>query len=311
VTAALRLEEILGYELPSALVHEAPTPRALAEALEQCRPRQAEHLTVLQPGGPGAPLFCLADLFGRPFSYLSLSRHLAKDRPVLGLSPGPLEDTFAASGDIAALTEAFRRAVRDASPQGPYLVAGYSAAGVLAFDLACALEREGAPVALILLDSSMRSRRPPLGRTVRWAARQSVDLLNPKAFPGRYERLLDLRGKLAQSLAARPPEQPPEWIPPGKTALATRLMSACATYRAGKFHGPVLLIKSAERDRIDVLLDHDNMLGWRGALLGPVTTAEVDGDHHAFMREPRVVQVAEHMSRFIEASLGNRLRQCI
>ncbi|WP_133254214.1 amino acid adenylation domain-containing protein [Phenylobacterium deserti] len=299
VTAALRLEEILGYELPSALLHQAPSPRELAQALEQCPVHRPQHLSVLQAGGDGAPLFCLADLFARPFSYLSLSRRLAADRPVLGLSPGPLEGAFATSGSIPDLTAAFLAELRRVQPAGPYLLAGYSAGGVLAFDLAGALEREGEVVSLVLLDSSMRSSRPSAGQLVRWAMRQGLDLMHPAAFRARYERMGGLREKLARALAQRETSPLPEWIPEGQGAVAARLMAACATYRPGTFRGRTLLLKSTDRDRIDALLDHDGLLGWGGALKGPVTTEWVSGDHHAFMREPRVSEAAAHIEAFL------------
>lgn len=297
VNAALRLGEILGRELPSAMIHQAPTPRSLAEALKRCPARQAEHLSVLHPGGTGAPLFCVADLFGRPFSYLSLSRRLGAERPVLGLSPGPLEASFTADGDIGALSRAFAVAMRRSHPDGPCVVAGYSAGGVLAFDLARTLELAGAPVALVLLDCSMRSRPPSAAALARWTLRQALDVMDPAAFRTRAARIGAMGGKLAQSLAR--PDRPPEWIPDGAAALAGRLMSACARYRPDAFHGPTLLLKSADRDRVDALLDHDGLLGWRHALKGPVECAWVPGDHHAFMREPYVAETAAQIGRFL------------
>jgi amino acid adenylation domain-containing protein len=299
VQAALRLEELLGRSIPSALIHQATTPRSLAEALEHCAVRQDRCLSVLQPGGAGPPLVCLADLFGQSFSYLSLARRLAPDRRVWGLSPGPQEAAFVAGPSIARLTRAHYRALRAAQPQGPYLLAGYSAGGLLAFDLACALEREGETVSLILLDCADR-RRSPRRALLRWVLGEGRALLEPGALRPRLRRIWALRHKLARTVTPVRLQRMPEWVPGSRAAFARSLMRAHADYRPGVFHGPALVVKCRERDAVDALYDPDGLLGWRAALQGPVSVAEVDGDHHRFMREPCVAQTAAAVSRFVE-----------
>jgi amino acid adenylation domain-containing protein len=300
VRAALRLEEILGHSIPPALIHQAATPRSLAEALERCPIHQPQHLSVLQAGGAGTPLFCLSDLFGRPFSYLSLARRLAPDRPVYGLSPGPLEEAFAAQQSIAALTEAYVAELRRVQPGGPYLLCGYSAGGLLAFDLARALEAQGEAVRLILLDCPISRGCPPLGALMRWAYRQARACLAPRNFRNRAGRLYAMGRKLLHSLTPMRLKRPPEWVPSNKEAFASGLMRAYANYSYGKFHAPALLVKCMERDPIDDLFDHDAMLGWSGILRGPVATVQIASNHHAFMREPGVHEVAGHLTRFID-----------
>jgi amino acid adenylation domain-containing protein len=299
VEAALRLEELLGHPIPSALLHQATTARALAEALEHCASRQDRCLSLLRSGGAGAPLVCLADLFGRPFSYLSLARRLAPERPVWGLSPGPQEAAFLDKPSISALTRAHFRALREAQPHGPYLLAGYSAGGLLAFDLACALEREGEPVSLVLLDAAIR-RRPPAGALLRLAAGQARALLEPAKALARLRRLWALRDKLVRAAVPVRLQRPPEWVPNTREAYAQALMRAHVAHTPGAFQGPTLVVKCRERDPIDALYDRDGLLSWRDALKGPVTVAEVAGDHHGFMREPCVAEVAAAVARFAD-----------
>jgi amino acid adenylation domain-containing protein len=298
VNAALRLQELLGYEIPSALLHQAPTPRELAAALEDCPLDDTRFVVPLRAGGSERPLFCLSDLFGRPFSYLSLTRRLSPSRPILGLAPGPIEQAFVESQSIGELTQALAREVRRIQPDGPYLLAGYSSGGVLAFDLACALERQGAQAALILLDSFLWSGRFSADAVARWAARQARDAIRPTRLVTRLRRVRTLTRKLARSIAA--PEAPPAWVPPSRAALAQALMSACFRYRPGRFHGPTLVVKAADRDRVDALADHDGRLGWRRALAGQVRIATVAGDHHSMMREPRVGQAAGEIAAFLD-----------
>jgi amino acid adenylation domain-containing protein len=285
VRAALRLEEVLGHEVPAGLLHQAPTARRLAAALEHARVRPASPLSLLQPGGPGLPLFCVADLFGQPFNYLSLARELAPERAVYGLAPGPLQAAFIADGDVDRLTAGFKAAVRGVQPQGPYLIAGYSVGGLLAAGLAGVLEREGETVRLVLLDSLLQPPRPPLSVLARWAVSRG--------------RKAGLQGLAAQVLRLSRPKKPPAWIPRGQVAFASRMIAVAGAYRPAPLRAPALMLTARDRDPADQLFDQDGLSGWSEILLGAVTRATVPGDHHQFMREPDVAATAVAVRQFL------------
>jgi len=296
VRAALRLEEILGHELPAALIHHAATPRALAAALEHARLRADSHLTLLEAGGPGAPLFCLADLFGHAFNYLSLARRLAPDRPVYGLSPGPMQDAFTAGRDVRQLTRQFIAEMRALQPAGPYHIAGYSAGGLLAFDLACALEDEGEQVRLVLLDSVLHSRRPTARTLRRWALRHARLMLAGRA---RRPGAPGTAGLVRELVRKWRPTAPPDWLPRAQVAFAAALIKVGATYRPGAFLGDTLVVAASERGAVDQLFDGDGLLGWSEALRGRVVRAAGPGGHHQFMRDPGVGDTALAVREFL------------
>ena len=261
VEVALRLGELLGYELPPALIHQAPTPRALARSLDHGRVRVDGHVSLLQPGGPAAPLFCLADLFGQAFNYLSLARQLGTDRAVHGVEPGPLQAAFTRDRDIARLTRSFIAELRSIRPHGPYLIAGHSAGGVLAVDLACALERQGEVVRLILLDSYLYSLRPTAGAIAHWALKEARTHIGPSRRITRRHPATALLGKLIRQLVAG---APPDWIPRSQLAFAASMMKAGAAYRPGTFTGPTLVVTATRARR------HRRVIrpGWAAGLVG-------------------------------------------
>jgi thioesterase domain-containing protein/acyl carrier protein len=298
VQAALRLGEILGYELPPALIHQAPSPRALARALEHGRVHASGHLSLLEPGGVAPPLFCMADLFGHAFNYLNLARRLGEYRPVHGVSPGSLQEAFTRSGDIATLTRGFTADLRAVRPSGPYLIAGYSAGGALAVDLACALEREGEEVRLILLDSCLHSTRPSAALITRWALRHAAGIFERGKLLTQIQRLGSLLGTLRRGLGR---DAPPAWIPRSQLAFAAAMIKAGGRYRPGTFAGPTLMVKATEREPIDELADEDGLMGWSGALTGPVVRVTVAGGHHQFLRDPLVAETALAVNRFLLA----------
>jgi len=294
VQVALRLGEILGYELPPALIHQAPTPRKLASALEHGRVQSERHVNLLEPGAPAPPLFCMADLFGHAFNYLSLAKRLGGDRPIYGVTPGPLQDAFARDRDVGALTHAFAQEIRALRPHGPYLIAGYSAGGMFAFEVACALEREGEEVRLILLDSYLHSRRPSVRSLMRWTVKHVAGRGLPTAVRA-FGRLLRMLGRGMTG------STPPVWIPRSQVGFATSMIKMGAVFRPGKFSGPTLLVKAADQAPIDQLFDGDGLHGWSDYLSGPVVQADVSGGHHQFLREPLVAETAAVAKRFLSA----------
>jgi amino acid adenylation domain-containing protein len=299
VRAALRLEEVLGHDLPAGLLRQAPTARALANALGRLRARPESHLSLLQPGGDAPPLFCLADLFGQPFNYLNLARRLAPDRPVYGLAPGPLQEAFTSDGDVGRLTRGFMAEVRRVQPQGPYLIAGYSAGGLLAVDLAAALEREGQAVRLVLLDSVLHARRPSGRAFLRWTLEQARSLMRPQKLATRIGGLAAL---LAPATRAFGLGRAPAWVPRSQLAFAGRMIKVGASYSPGPFGGPALMVVAQDRDPIDRLFDQDGLSGWSGVLRGDIHRAEAPGAHHAFMREPDVEATALAVRRFLNGA---------
>lgn len=283
VRAALRLEEIMGREIPAALLHQAPTARLLAASLARLHSPKTAHLSLLEQGAEDAPLFCVADLFGEPFNYLSLARALGPQRSVYGLAPGPLEAAFARDGDVERLTAAFAAEVRAVQPQGPYLVAGYSAGGLLAACLSDALARDGAEVRLVLLDAALHGRRPSAKRFLNWAWRWGTQRIPGSSAPGR----------------AHGPRLALASIPREKRAFAWRMIRLNLSYKPRPFGGPTLLLLAAERDPLDRLFDTDGLSGWSSVLTGDIVRATVPGGHRQIMRTPNVIATAEAVEAFL------------
>jgi amino acid adenylation domain-containing protein len=130
------------------------------------RPALPGCLVGLQRGGSKPPLFLVHPVFGDVQFYRHLARGLDPERPVYGFQASGFDgigEPLARIEDMAAL---YCAALRVVQPRGPYLLAGGSMGGVIAYEMAqqlAALNEEVALLGLIdswLLDSSV----PPLDR---------------------------------------------------------------------------------------------------------------------------------------------------
>jgi thioesterase domain-containing protein len=74
-----------------------------------------------------------------------------KSRPFYGLQARGLDDKEAPNTSIEEMAADYLRSVRQAQPSGPYLLGGYSAGGLVAFEMARLLQEAGERVEVIIL----------------------------------------------------------------------------------------------------------------------------------------------------------------
>jgi thioesterase domain-containing protein len=86
-----------------------------------------------------------------------LARHLDRERPVFGFAPPSLE-SGQASYRLEDLAARYLERMRAAQPQGPYYLAGHCFGGLVVYEMACQLERQGQPPAWLALVDCFNSR---------------------------------------------------------------------------------------------------------------------------------------------------------
>ncbi|KPH85867.1 hypothetical protein GLUCOINTEAF2_0203158 [Komagataeibacter intermedius AF2] len=275
--AATRLEELLGHVVPASLLYHGRNAGALAP-LVQRQEKIPGHVTVLQAGGDRIPIFCLPDIFGRPLSFLTFARHFRDERPIYGLSAGPLEADLIKQPDLAKLTSAYVTEIQKIQAVGPYILMGYSAGAIPAIDLACALENSGCKVILILVDP--RARRIAVDirdwlRRHRHAARTFVKSGYQKARNTYRQRAL------------------PDWIPVAYRELAVALAQAETDWLPRVFNGRTIIAFCRPRSRLTNALLHLRTTvlrrapyGWEHVLKGRTITEVFDAGHYDIMRDP-------------------------
>ena len=116
--------------------------------------RQERSIVPLQAHGRGVPIFAVPGHNGDVFCYRALAQRLGGDQPFFGLQPPGLDGHEAPLGQIETLAGRFADEVRAFQPDGPLIVAGFCAGGVVAFELARQLQESGPDVRLLALFGS-------------------------------------------------------------------------------------------------------------------------------------------------------------
>lgn len=168
-----RINAEFGVQLPLATLFEARTVAALAERLGRPATKAQEveavrqgRIVPLQANGSRRPLYLVPGVGGTGASFVPLSRALGDEQPVFVFQYPGLEDGEAL-GSIEALAEIFEAELRKQPRQVEYWIGGWSLGGVVAFEIACRLERRGLAVRLVLLDAYLAEHFAWFGT---WAA---------------------------------------------------------------------------------------------------------------------------------------------
>jgi FkbH-like protein len=170
----VEIESNYGVRLPMSTILEAPTIRLLAERLvSSSRAQVRSSLKLLKPGVEGGPtLFLVHDGDGETLLYLNLARRLADEVAVYGIEPLGNDYCPMVHTRIPEMAADYVARVREVCPEGPYLVGGLCAGGVIAFEMALQLRAAGQPVGLVALLEAADARaeaKPYLGTRRRWA----------------------------------------------------------------------------------------------------------------------------------------------
>lgn len=170
----------LGVLLPFPLLLDLPRIRDIARAVDERCGREAGPVSAV--GGPAVaetrtPCFLLG--------WLIRTEGLLPPEQPLYVLPFPEIAAEADQCRVESIAADCLRVLRSVRPHGPYLLAGYSAAGVVAFEIASQLRRAGETVSLLaLIDCAAppRLRRglfqtvDRLGSKLGWSFRRKLQL---------------------------------------------------------------------------------------------------------------------------------------
>ena len=111
-------------------------------------PQSRSPLVPLQAAGAKPPFFCVHPSHGSVFSYVELARYLGTDQPFYGLQSPALDGEQQSHHSIEDMATDYIRAL---GPQELYLLGGWSMGGIVAYEMAQQLLRQGKQLGLLAL----------------------------------------------------------------------------------------------------------------------------------------------------------------
>jgi amino acid adenylation domain-containing protein len=300
------IEQIWGKNLPLATLFQAQTIEKLANLLRQegwSAPYSS--LVPIQPEGTKPPLFCVHPIGGNVLEYYSLAAHLGKEQPVYGLQSLGLDGKVTPLRSVEAMATHYITEMKIIQPHGPYCLVGYSFAGLIVYEIAQQLDRQGEKVALLVL----------LDRVSPTFIPKRLSLINSIRFHLYHLWLLDFRGRLRYVTdrikyrymykGAFREYMIGEWdsnLSPEYVDVFDANLQASENYQAQVYSGNLILFRCQIQLQNQALLPN---LGWCDLVTGKIDVYPVKSPHHDMLREPNVRHLAAKLKLCIERSQTN------
>jgi amino acid adenylation domain-containing protein len=301
------IERNLGKRLPVATIFQNASVEQLAAVLRRdvnSAPRSS--LVKIKSQGNRRPLFFVHAVGGGVFNYVELANRLSQDRPFYAFQSRGLYDGLAPHTSIRDMATDYLAELREAQPQGPYLLGGWSMGGVVAFEMAHQLEKVGEQVELLTMVDSFNPSAGSWSETI-----DDEALLRDFAFdlglpPDHLNILINTlsgAGTEAQlahllELVIRVKALPAdiEMIDIQRFFNVHKLNSrALQNYIPMAISAPILLLKASEGPK-----DQDPTEGWGKLAAAGIDLRESPGDHYSIMRAPGVRVLAEQLALYLD-----------
>jgi amino acid adenylation domain-containing protein len=284
--------------LPDLL--QNPTVEQLAASIRQHGTHTARSpLIVLRAGGTQAPLICVHPAGGTVMCYADLAVALGIDHPVYALQAPGLTDGARALHTVEAMARTYLDVILAHQPKGPYMLAGWSSGGLIAYQMAKELKSRGLEVALLaLLDTYAPSALSLSPSATHDDVQNLLNLFNGHSALCEADlRELDATARLSFVLDMA---KQANLVPADYDSVDARrqldvfaaMSDAAAVYRPGRYDGKVLLFSARQGTAAAVLHPHDASHGWQPLVDGQLLVLPMPCDHLGLVKPPIVSTVA-------------------
>jgi amino acid adenylation domain-containing protein len=314
------IEKQFGKQIPLAILFKSATVEALANIL---RPTQdlldgkeisissdktlTNHklidpwssLVEIQPNGSKPPFFCIHPLGGEILCYRNLAMHLAPEQPVYGLQPQGLDGKQPPYTQVEDLACHYIKQIQTLQPNGPYYLGGYSFGGVVAYEMAQQLHRQGEKVGILVMFDTARpgfSERSPFLQRIPIHL-NNIFRLGPAylqqnfgawkewgkyKLKHKYKSVLNVERLLAKKS--------------NHLAVIEANAQALSEYIFQVYPGQMTLLRTQDENRKKAVgIKYDPQFGWGDLVAGGLDIHYVPGSHLSLLEEPHVGMVAERL----------------
>jgi amino acid adenylation domain-containing protein len=307
-----KIEDALHVRLPLSTVLRADTIEGMARIVKECRrapsfqvlaPKRKCHSRVvtLQPHGNRPAVFMLPGGIAHVMSFRHLALAIGDEWPLYGLQPNDQDLRFLPHPTFEELAKELVDDMSSVAGSGPYQLLGFSAGGLIAFEMAQQLTKAGKEVRLLgLLDTFAPGYPGRLPLHTRMIPHfHNLCRLNP-AEGCRYA--LD-RGRAFLKRFRQPAllshdridKHPGEPLPTkGHVDFAYR--DVLSRYRPSMYQGRVEIFTADKPDWIGLDFG-DATLGWGALVKGELRLHRIAGDHLEIINPPFVNLLAAEIRK--------------
>ncbi|MEQ8752229.1 MAG: amino acid adenylation domain-containing protein [Coleofasciculus sp. G1-WW12-02] len=306
-----KIQQQFGKTLPLTTLFMSPTIAELANVISRSEVQSYSPIVPIQTQGTKPPFFCVHPAGGNVLCYLKLSDYLGTDQPFYGLQAQGFNQGEEALTRVEDMAHLYVKAIREVQPEGPYQIGGWSFGGVVAYEVAQQLQKQGQEVSrLAILDSWVpiildQGKKIDDHYLVGVCSRVfggmfgQDNLVSPDELKGlTVPEQIDYILAKAQQVGVFPTEGNQEQNRRILDVLVGTLKATYA-YKRQPYPGKVTVFRAQEKH----LHAPDPQLVWV-ELFAILDAKEIDvipvpGHHYSFILEPHVRVLAERLAAFL------------
>jgi amino acid adenylation domain-containing protein len=293
-------------------------------------------LLPLRATGAKPPLFCVHHIAGLGLQYWDLARRLSPDQPVYAFQAAGLDGRSSPRSTVEEMAARYVEEARSIQPQGPYLLAGYSFGGIVAYEIAQQLAAGGSKVALLAIidrpipDSLLgQSDHAPPSLDAEWSIgvvrlveslwgvrlASSAEDVRPLSVDELLERIVhavrrDDRGDRGTAALRGAVEAAGEELLRNIFRVVEANAAAGRAYQPRPYPGRMTLFRAAERhagmNHDYAAIHEDPYLGWARLSEHPIFVHSIPGDHFSMIAPPHVDVLAERLQEALDAAIDRK-----
>ncbi len=319
-------KQLMGQELPLAILFQTPTIEQLAEVLRtEGWSSSWSALVPIQPNGSHPPLFFAHAHGGNVIGYYDLAYHLGLEQPLYGLQAQGLDGTSSPFCRFEDIVAHYIKEIRTVQPHGPYYLGGWCFGGYVALEMARHLQAEGEEVALVVMIESPHPDYPkylpgtgPLRRHFyRVSNRLDLEISNfleveygrKLAYSSkRISRLVNTMRLKFEGLSHTPGETSPASCDASQIQIQKAVEQAHAeayyAYKPKSYEGTVAVFRAAKQP---LGIYPDPTLGWGELIKSELDLQEAPGHHIGLLSEPRVRITADKIRKCLDKAQQSKV----
>ena len=273
-----RIEDVLSAKISLSTIYQNRTINSLAKIVNNAKSINENSAVVvpIRETVDKIPLFLIHPIGGTVFCFITLSKHLDQDRPCYAIQDPRINDASVFINGLESMATLYIDKIKEVQPKGPYLLAGHSFGGVVAFEMAKQLQQNGEEVKLVgLLDS--------------WAV--FSDAFADKSIFHSTAKMQE------QSLIDTLPDNIAGLKELWRHLYWTRV-HFLSNYKPSVLNLKVHLFKAKDKTTYWQIPQHEGNF-WTEYSDMQITNAIVHGDHETMLREPNVQVLARKLNKIL------------
>ncbi|MDB5156759.1 MAG: hypothetical protein JWR50_1466 [Mucilaginibacter sp.] len=151
VKTKIQIEKVTNKRLSPSVLFQYPTIQQLALAINDFKEDVYKSLVPIQPEGSRVPLYIVHGIGLNVLNFRNLAADLGPDQPIYGLQGVSLSEQQESLDTIEKTAAFYNKEIIKQNPTGPYVIAGYSIGGVIAYEMVKQLKAAGKDVKLLIM----------------------------------------------------------------------------------------------------------------------------------------------------------------